>query len=405
LNMKLFVKYLIITFILSVTTQKEIQAQGAAVSFQVFYDDLSPHGSWIDYPNYGYVWIPNIATEFIPYSTAGHWAMTSYGWTWVSNYSWGWAPFHYGRWWYDNFYGWFWVPDNVWGPAWVIWRSSPGYYGWAPLGPNISLTFAMSGGYNPPIDYWCYAPSQYMGRQDISTYYGPRKNTSDFINTSSVVNNTYVDSKTQATYIAGPKGKEVEKAAGRPVKMVTLKEHSKPVQVFENNTLKLYRPVISKEGAEQSKPAKITDKKDIRSIPERTETEPAKKVSETDPKGQATPKADNPGVNPDPKGKSNHRSAPVKEMQQQQPTPEKRVDDWPEPAQQQQQPVRPGVEKPLPPPAPVEHQPVPVGQDMGRPVMPPPVPKPLPVPPRMENQAPPAPMPPQPRQEVPARPN
>ncbi|HET6724229.1 MAG TPA: hypothetical protein VFH07_15825, partial [Chitinophagaceae bacterium] len=29
------------------------------VSFQTFYDDLSPYGQWIDYPQYGYVWSPD----------------------------------------------------------------------------------------------------------------------------------------------------------------------------------------------------------------------------------------------------------------------------------------------------------------------------------------------------------
>src|ERR1700749_3701227 len=64
---------------------------------QVFYDELSPYGQWIDYPDYGYVWQPNVDADFRPYETNGYWAYSDYGWTWVSNYSWGWATFHYGR--------------------------------------------------------------------------------------------------------------------------------------------------------------------------------------------------------------------------------------------------------------------------------------------------------------------
>ena len=68
------------------------------VSYQTFYDELSPHGRWIDNPQHGYVWVPNAGRDFRPYSTNGHWVYTdNYEWMWVSDYSWGWAPFHYGR--------------------------------------------------------------------------------------------------------------------------------------------------------------------------------------------------------------------------------------------------------------------------------------------------------------------
>jgi len=34
----------------------------AQVSFQVFYDELSPYGTWVDDPEYGYIWIPGSTT-------------------------------------------------------------------------------------------------------------------------------------------------------------------------------------------------------------------------------------------------------------------------------------------------------------------------------------------------------
>jgi len=73
------------------------KAQGS-VSLQVFYDELQPYGTWIDHGRYGYVWMPNEGSDFVPYGSNGYWVQTGYGNTWVSNYSWGWAPFHYGRW-------------------------------------------------------------------------------------------------------------------------------------------------------------------------------------------------------------------------------------------------------------------------------------------------------------------
>ena len=107
-------------------TRIPASAQGPmpSVTYQTFYDDLSPYGDWIDYPEYGYVWHPRVA-DFRPYSTAGHWVWTDeYQWMWVSDYNWGWATFHYGRWLYDDFYGWVWMPGYEWSPAWVEWRQA-----------------------------------------------------------------------------------------------------------------------------------------------------------------------------------------------------------------------------------------------------------------------------------------
>src|SRR5947207_917499 len=125
MNMTKFLKISIVLFFFGITPWSEVKnvsAQEVTVSFQVFYDDLRPYGTWIDYPAYGYVWLPNEGADFSPYATNGYWTYTEYGWTWVSYYSWGWAPFHYGRWFFDPLYGPMWIPDEVWGPGWVSWR-------------------------------------------------------------------------------------------------------------------------------------------------------------------------------------------------------------------------------------------------------------------------------------------
>ena len=123
--MKTYIKIIVLVFALFMGTcivQQKASAQGGSVSFQVFYDDLSPYGTWVESPDYGYVWIPDAGPGFTPYATNGYWVYTNMGWTWVSNYPWGWAPFHYGRWYTDPYYGPIWVPDNEWGPGWVTWR-------------------------------------------------------------------------------------------------------------------------------------------------------------------------------------------------------------------------------------------------------------------------------------------
>src|SRR5689334_22664545 len=107
-----------IAILLSFCIPKKSIAQGS-VSYQVFYDQLSPYGIWIDDPTYGYIWVPNTGAGFQPYASNGYWVYTEYGWTWVSNYKWGWAPFHYGRWENSPAYGWYWIPGTEWSPAWV----------------------------------------------------------------------------------------------------------------------------------------------------------------------------------------------------------------------------------------------------------------------------------------------
>ncbi len=141
------------------------------VSYQSFYDQLSPYGQWVDDPNYGFVWMPDVGPDFKPYATNGHWVYTDEGWTWASNYSWGWAAFHYGRWFFQDGYGWMWIPGHEWAPAWVSWRNSPEYYGWAPLGPNISINVSFGGGYNPPPHYWNFVPHQYVTSPQVNNYY------------------------------------------------------------------------------------------------------------------------------------------------------------------------------------------------------------------------------------------
>ena len=102
---------------------------------QTFEQSLSPYGHWADTPEYGRVWTPDEGADWQPY-TDGQWIDTDYGWTFASTVPWGWAVFHYGRWGFGPELGWFWVPGFTWAPAWVGWRSYPGFACWSPLAPR-----------------------------------------------------------------------------------------------------------------------------------------------------------------------------------------------------------------------------------------------------------------------------
>ena len=112
---------------------------GAEIDIGVFHEELAPYGNWVEVENYGTVWTPNnMPPGWRPY-TDGRWTYSDdYGWLWVSDLDWGWAPFHYGRWYFDDTFGWVWVPGTEWAPAWVAWRTSDDYVGWAPLPPRAT---------------------------------------------------------------------------------------------------------------------------------------------------------------------------------------------------------------------------------------------------------------------------
>jgi len=262
---------LIVLFIYSCVNQRPVAAQQGQISFQVFYDQLSPYGQWADNPNYGYVWFPDAGRDFFPYSTNGYWVMTNYGWTWVSDYSWGWAPFHYGRWDYDNYYGWFWVPDNEWGPSWVTWRRADGYYGWSPMRPGASFNISYGGRYFD-MDRWIFVSERDFGRHDINRYYVNRGNNNMIIRNSTVINNTYIDNSRHVTYIAGPPRADVQRATGRNINSVNVRDDIRPGERIDNNHLTVYRPQVQRitNGSQKSVPSRTINMKEVRPPAERS---------------------------------------------------------------------------------------------------------------------------------------
>ena len=165
------------------------QAQSAAVSVSVFYDELASEGSWVKHSKHRYVWIPTkVAADWTPY-THGRWVYTErYGWYFASDEPFAWAVYHYGRWAFEPQLGWYWVPGRVWAPAWVSWRRSNDHVGWAPLPPEgdgLSVSLSIST-YEPPRSHWHFVPVRQFASRDLSVvivndssvyerteYYGP----------------------------------------------------------------------------------------------------------------------------------------------------------------------------------------------------------------------------------------
>jgi hypothetical protein len=257
----------------TVISPKQASAQQDYVSLQVFYDELSPYGEWVESAQYGYVWIPDAGSDFMPYSTEGQWIMTDYGWTWVSDYPWGWATFHYGRWDHDNYYGWIWVPD----------------YGWQPMRPGISINLSFGNDYyNNYNDYWMFVSDRDFQRPNVSRYYVTQTNRDRIIRNSTVINNTYIDNSRNTTYVSGPARDDVQRTTGKRVNSVVIRENNRPGQDLKNGQLQIYRPNVRKNNDTGRKPAptRITSKEDVKRPSERNATNQQRNASPTNSRQQ-----------------------------------------------------------------------------------------------------------------------
>jgi hypothetical protein len=220
--------------------------QSGSANMQLFYDQLSPYGSWVNHQTYGYVWIPNAGAGFKPYATSGRWVFTERGWTWDSDLPWGWAAFHYGRWDHDETHGWMWLPDGIWGPAWVSWRSAPAYYGWTPLRPGMSARNATSGEYYERDDRWVFVHdrdilSPEMGRRFVD----PSQN-SLIVARSRVIMNMRKERSSHTTFVSGPALGDVELVIRASVVPTVVAQSDKPVRRLGNGELQVYRPILGR---------------------------------------------------------------------------------------------------------------------------------------------------------------
>jgi hypothetical protein len=283
-KIKLFSLILILSVGIWITPQKASAQR--VVSFQVFYDDLSPYGTWVDTP-YGYVWSPDVAPGFTPYATNGYWAFTDEGWTWISNYPWGWAPFHYGRWYTDAIYGPLWIPDTQWGPGWVDWRRQGDYYGWEPMGPY---------GYNfyAPHNRWTYANGHDFGKHNNKNYHYMNSSFNGMVPyKTKPINNFRYDKNNKIKYNAGPRKNEIEKYSGKKITPYTIKESGMPGQKLSKNQVQLYKPQVQKNGyaGKKDAPYKATGLKDFKPSAQKNYKAPTQKSNQvTNKPNQSQPK-------------------------------------------------------------------------------------------------------------------
>lgn len=141
-----------------------------SISISVFYRELSGYGDWVPDPRLGRVFVPH-DPDYRPYRN-GHWVPSGDGLVWISQDVIGWAVCHYGQWTVLEDGRWAWIPGTEWAPAWVDWRESEQYVGWAPM---------MTGVVAQPQAAWVfvetayllidYVSSMFLAAHELSTVY------------------------------------------------------------------------------------------------------------------------------------------------------------------------------------------------------------------------------------------
>jgi hypothetical protein len=237
------------------------QAQSASVSFNLFFDELEPHGVWVRHPQYRYVFCPTgVDTNWRPY-TRGRWLnLADRGWYFDSDEPFAWATYHYGRWLDDDNLGWCWVPGTKWAPAWVSWRRSGNAIGWAPLPPErdgFSISFEVSN-QDLPENYWVFVPTRSFIEPNLSVsivfgsdardYYRETEFLGPVVVQGDVVTNNVIE----VTYI--------EQQINQQVTVYNVEEASDPAaaSVTGEQTVQIFNQDIE-EPAEEAAPAEAVD--------------------------------------------------------------------------------------------------------------------------------------------------
>ena len=225
------------------------QGRGPVLDIGYCYDYLAPFGTWIHMDRYGYVWCPrHMGYRWRPY-THGHWVWSDFGWMWISNYEWGWMPFHYGRWGWDDDCGWFWVPDVTWGPAWVTWRWSDLYFGWAPIPPGVVFRAGIDFdvlALGIPHNFWVFIGGSRFLDRDVYRYCLPYERNMSIIGRTSVRNR--YDFRGGRLVNEGFGIETVQRVTRRTVARHRLQDADRPGEVQgSGEDVRVYRPSLRED--------------------------------------------------------------------------------------------------------------------------------------------------------------
>jgi hypothetical protein len=161
--------------------------------------------------------------------------------------------------------GWVWVPGSQWAPAWVSWRKSSDYVGWAPLPPEARFD-QRTGIHNWADNYYEIGPDQYcfvasreFGAPRVEQTLLPAERNVTIVNqTTNVTNITY----NNTTIVnEGPNYDEVRSISREPVQRYRLERNANvdlssgaPRSEMRGETVVIAGPVIGAPVANERPP-------------------------------------------------------------------------------------------------------------------------------------------------------
>lgn len=250
-----------------------------SVSFQSFYDVLSPMGEWIEITkdeidedlNEGegqsfsslfedgavYIWKPSVESGWKPYMN-GRWEYTDHGWLWVSSDKWGNSTYNYGRWWNSPKHGWVWLPGYTWAPAWVRWKVTGNHIGWVALNPKAKwkrdngITENNYKYTNNNNDWVFVSDNNFAGELSSSSITSSSENKS-LINSANDI--TDIKSENDIIINRGPDVSDVEKRTGKPFRKKKIKFSRDKNAVIGDDDV-----VIGRESFKKDKEHKLKEK-------------------------------------------------------------------------------------------------------------------------------------------------
>jgi hypothetical protein len=286
----------------------------STVDYKEFYDQLAPHGEWIQVRpeeiglkpktasskssssnsfslsnllglkdayassevdlGMTFVWKPSTdlgvtmtagqAPVYVPY-TNGQWVNTDAGWYFRAPTPPEETVSHYGRWVNSPTAGWLWVPGRVWAPAWVDWRQNDSYVSWAPLPPS---SYLVNGTMSVPViqdDNYVIVERRYFIEPDIYRYNNPYYDNGNRILVSEmtgtdgiiIVNNTIIN--------RGPDVNIIQNIYGRNIDLVQIQHVKNFREVrYSDREYNVYTPDFKRYKNKENKGFTINEPKSFK---------------------------------------------------------------------------------------------------------------------------------------------
>jgi uncharacterized protein DUF6600 len=274
------------------------------VDYKEFYDELSPHGEWVEVSaadlgismksdessgnkslarfigvedlyaanlDLGtfFVWKPSDNLEvgltagnpglavlgtdaapvtYVPY-TNGQWVNTDQGWYFQGATPYEETVHHYGRWIYSPDMGWVWMPGRVWSPAWVDWRMNDNYVAWAPVPPNVYIVNDVMTVPVIPAQNYVVVEQRYFAEPQIVTYYNSYllSNPTPFTVVQQMTPVQGVTVINNTIINRGPDVVTIERVYGRPINVVQInKVKIKSDVKYTGNVFNVYTPTFNR---------------------------------------------------------------------------------------------------------------------------------------------------------------